>query len=125
MKFCKKCQCVTVRLPNSNNRCKPCANATSTVYRLTNPEKAKADSAAWRKANPEKYKASVAASRAKNPDYKAKVKAQNAAWRAANLDKVKAYEKAAQKAKAEKFALYEAYYLANHPRVNPSINSVN
>ena len=103
MKFCKKCQCVTVRLPNSNNRCKPCANAKSTVYRLTNPEKSKADSAAWRKANPEKLKE----------------------WRAANPEKHRESVKASQKAKAEKFALYEAYYLANHLRVNPSVNSVN
>ena len=114
MKYCKKCECETERLINSNNRCKTCANAKSVAYRLANPEKCKADTAAWAKANPEKYKASIAKSRAKNPEYKAQVKARSAAWRVANPKKVKDCKKTSQKAKAEKFALYEAYYLANY-----------
>ena len=114
MKYCKKCKCETERLINSNNRCKPCANAKSVAYRLANPEKCKSDTAAWTKANPEKYKASIAKSRAKNPEYKAQAKARSAAWRVANPKKVKDCKKTSQKAKAEKFALYEAYYLANY-----------
>ena len=75
MKFCKKCQCETARLPGSGNRCKTCCEA----YRKANPDKLKAYGVAWRAANP----------------------------------------KATELSKTEKFALYEAYYLANHPRVNP------
>ena len=93
VRFCKKCQVETVRLPNSNNRCKPCANATTKAYHLANPEKSRADAAAWRKANPEKH----------------------SSWRKANPEKHKESVKASKKAKAEKFALYEAFYLANNP----------
>lgn len=114
MKYCKKCQCETDRLIDSNNRCKPCSNAKSVAYRLANLEKAKADTKAWRLANPEKYKASIAKSRAKNPEYKAQAKARLSAWRLANPEKVKECRKSFQKVKAEKFAFYEAYYLANH-----------
>jgi hypothetical protein len=94
MKFCKKCQCETERYSNSGNRCKPCANAASKAYALANPEKMKELGKAWREANPEKKDA----------------------WRKANPKKHLASVKAAQKAKAEKFALYEAFYLANNPQ---------
>lgn len=113
IRFCKKCQSDTERLVSSG-RCKPCNQATGAAYGAANREKLKAYGAAWRKANPEKYKASIEASRAKNPEYKAKNRARVAAWTAANPDKAKASVKAAQIAKAAKFALYEAYYLANH-----------
>ena len=93
IRFCKKCQVETERLPNSNNRCKPCSNATSRAYQAANPEKMKANAAAWRKANPEKH----------------------ALWRKENPEKHRESVKAAQKTRAEKFAMYEAFYLANNP----------
>jgi hypothetical protein len=131
MKFCKKCQCETERYASSGNRCKPCANATSKAYAQANPGKMRASAKAWREANPEKFKAGIAASRAKNPEYKIKARERTAAWIAANPEKHKesrdawrkanpekhrASMRAAQKAKAEKFAMYEAFYLANNPK---------
>jgi hypothetical protein len=101
IKFCKKCQCETERIVSSNNRCKPCNDANNNAYRSANHDKLKTYGAAWRKANPEKYKAGIAASRAKDPEYKAKARAKTAAWKAN---------------KAKKFALYEAFYLANNPK---------
>ena len=98
IRFCPKCQCETERLA-SGGRCKPCSNASSKAYskvwRIENPDKSKANNKAWKSANPEK------------------VNAYNKAWRDANPDKQRAINKAAQQAKAAKFALYEAFYLAN------------
>lgn len=123
VRFCKKCQADTERLVSSG-RCKPCHQANGAAYAKANPGKRKENAKAWREANPEKYKSSIAASRAKNPDHKTQARARTAAWREANPaygtawrlanpEKVKSSAKAYQKAKAAKFALYEAFYLEN------------
>jgi len=76
--------------------CKKCQAETE---RLANGGRCKpcsnASSKAWNAANPEKHKAI------------------NKAWKIANQDKHRASIKAAQLEKAAKFALYEAFYLAN------------
>ena len=98
IRLCKKCQAETEHYANGG-RCKPCSNAYSKTY-----------SKAWQALNPEKVKANNDAWRAANPE---KAKAYSKAWRDANPDKHRALVKAAQTAKAAKFALYEAFYLAN------------
>jgi hypothetical protein len=70
VKFCKRCNCETVRLPNSNNRCKPCSHATNKAYQAANPEKVRAGDAEYRKTHPEKIRKKNAKWKKNHPNYR-------------------------------------------------------
>ena len=96
-RFCPKCQIETER--KKNGSCKPCAKASSAVYRAANREKVNAQIYAWNAANREKVNARTAAWKLANPAKinayveanSEKLKAQSIAWRKANPESVRIF----------------------------------
>lgn len=105
IKFCKKCDCETIRA--DNGRCKPCRQASRDKWRAANLDKIRVSGAEWRVANRKKCRESNAKWRNNNPGIQAK-------WRAANPEKVKGYKAKWLSANREKRREYEVKYKAIH-----------
>lgn len=116
---------------NKYDACKPCAKASSAIWRSNNkdkikakhkaeynanPEKAKAATKAWYEANKDKAKARMLAWHKNNPE---KSKAGQDAWAKANPDKIKAYSKL-QRSKPGAQAARAEYYQSNMAKFKDS-----